>query len=186
MLSLRTDSATELATICSIVEIFMCRYSRMMKSSTSELVPASAFLSTCSRREFENNVGIYFLFFAAGREFHIYEESHAPGHGDVICRTTASVASASLLVSNVCVYIRDIIHFHSLHFLSNLLRDLLFYWMRDKLRHALSSFLYRHIIADRNLLIPFSDRIYCMILISLLSDRNHAEDRLNVPANVPG
>ncbi len=93
MLSLCTDSATELATICFIVEIFTCRYSRMMKSSNSALVPASAYLSTCPRREFENIVGIYFLFFAAGREFHIYEESHAPGHGDVICRTTASVAS---------------------------------------------------------------------------------------------
>jgi hypothetical protein len=89
MLSLCTDSATELATICSVVEIFMFRYSRMMKSSNSALVPASA---TCSRREFENNVGIYFLFFAAGWEFHIYEESHAPGgHGDVICRITASM-----------------------------------------------------------------------------------------------
>ena len=89
----------------------MCRYSRMMKSSNSALVPASAFLSTCSRREFENIVGIYFLFFAAGREFHIYEESHAPGLGNVICRTAASVTSASLLVSNVCMYIRDIISF---------------------------------------------------------------------------
>ncbi len=49
-------------------------------------------------------------------------------------RTTASVASASLLVSNGCMYIRA----------------------------------------------------FCMILISLLSDRNHTEDRLNVPANVPG
>jgi hypothetical protein len=39
-----TDSDTELPTICSIVEIFMCRYSRMMKSSNSDLVPASAFL----------------------------------------------------------------------------------------------------------------------------------------------
>ncbi len=28
--------------------------------------------------------------------------------------------------------------------------------------------------------------IFGMILISLLTDRNHAEDRLNVPANVPG
>jgi hypothetical protein len=62
-------------------------------------------------REFENIVGIYFLFFAAGREFHIYEESHAPGRGNVICRTTASVASASLLESNVCMYIRDKISF---------------------------------------------------------------------------
>ncbi len=93
MLFSSTDSATELATICSIAEIFMCRYSRMMKSLNSALVPASAFLS-CSRREFENIVGI--LFFAAGREFHIYEESHAPGRGNSICRTTASVASASL------------------------------------------------------------------------------------------
>ncbi len=83
----------------------------MMKSSNPALVPASAFLSTCSRREFENNVSIYFLFFAAGREFHIYEESHTPGRGDVICRTTASVASASFLVSNVYMYIRDIISF---------------------------------------------------------------------------
>ncbi len=55
-------------------------------------------------------------------------------------------------------------------------RCLLFYRMRAELRHALSSFLYRHIQADRNLLIPFSDRIYCMILISLLSDRNHTGD----------
>jgi hypothetical protein len=134
MLSSSTDSATELATICSIVEIFMCRYSRMMKSLNSALVPASVFLSKCSRCEFENIVGIYFLFFEAGREFHIYEESHAPGRGNVICRTTASVASASLLVSNVCMHIR----------------------------------------------------VFCMILISLLSDRNHTEDHLNVPANVPG
>ncbi len=28
--------------------------------------------------------------------------------------------------------------------------------------------------------------LYCIILISLLSDRNHIEDRLNVPANVSG
>jgi hypothetical protein len=67
-------------------------------------------------------------------KIHIYEESHAPGRGDIICRTTASVTSASLLVSNVCMYIRD----------------------------------------------------FCMIPISILSDRNHTEDRLNVPANVPG
>jgi hypothetical protein len=82
----------------------------MMKSSNPALVPASAFLSTCSRPEFENNVGIYFLFFAAGPEFQIYEESHAPGRGDVICGTKASVASASLLVSNVCMYIRALLH----------------------------------------------------------------------------
>jgi hypothetical protein len=65
----------------------------MMKSSNSALVPASAFLSTCSRRLFENNFGIYYLFFAAGWAFHIYEESHTPGSGGVICRTTASVTS---------------------------------------------------------------------------------------------
>ncbi len=69
MLSSCTDSATELATICSIVEIFLCRYSRMMKSSNSALVPASAFQSTCSRREFENNVGIYFYFLRPAGNF---------------------------------------------------------------------------------------------------------------------
>jgi hypothetical protein len=83
----------------------------MVKSSNSALVPASTFLSTCSRREFENIVGIFISFFAAGREFHIYEESHAPGRGDVIFRTTASVASSSFPASNVCMYKRDKISF---------------------------------------------------------------------------
>ena len=58
-------------------------------------------------REFENIVGIYFFIFC-GRQGISY--SHAPGRGDVICRTTASVASASLLVSNVCMYIRALLH----------------------------------------------------------------------------
>jgi hypothetical protein len=45
----------------------------------------------------------------------------------------------------------------------NLLLDLWFHWMLAELRHTLSFFLYRQIQADRNLLIPFSDRIYlCM------------------------
>jgi hypothetical protein len=76
----------------------------MMKTSNPPLVPASAFLST--RRVFENNDGIYFFFFAAGRAFPIYEEH---------TRLAAVMSSAepqppSLLASNVCMYIRDFLH----------------------------------------------------------------------------
>ncbi len=52
----------------------------------------------------------FIFYFEAGREYHIYEESHVPDCGDVICRTTASVASASLLVWNVCMYIKALLH----------------------------------------------------------------------------
>jgi hypothetical protein len=77
VLSSSTDSATELAKICSIIEIFMCRYSRTMKSSNPPLAPASTFLSACSRCVFENNVRIFFLRGLPGN--YISEESHAPG-----------------------------------------------------------------------------------------------------------
>ncbi len=76
MLSSCTDSATEFATICSIVEIFMCRYSRLMKSSNSALVPASAFLSTC----FVNSkalLAFIFYFCARPRISHLWRVTRA-------------------------------------------------------------------------------------------------------------
>ena len=110
------------------VNLWCCPHAQTLPQSSLQSAPSSKYLCAdtiacwnhrtqrwClhqhfSRREFENIVGIYFLFFAAAREFHIYEESHAPGRGNVICRTTASVASSSLLVSNVCMYIRALLH----------------------------------------------------------------------------
>ncbi len=66
----------------------------------------TAFLSSCSRREFENIVGIFFFCCRPGIS-HLWRVTCA---WHVICRTTASVASASLLVSNVCMYIRALLH----------------------------------------------------------------------------
>ena len=144
MLSLCTDSATELATICSIVEIFTCIYSRMMKSSNPALVPASAFLSTCSRREFENNVGIYFFIFC-GR----------PGISNLWRVTRAWPRRCHLRNQSFrrfcqpsgieCVHVHKRHNFIPIGFISlvtccaMIRRYLLFYWMRAELRHALSS-----------------------------------------------
>ncbi len=79
--------------------------SRMMKSSNPSIVPASvsascvhipvSLLLGCIRKQ---RWHFYFYFLAAGRAIHISEESHAPGRGDVLCRTTASVSIESVHV----------------------------------------------------------------------------------------